>query len=160
MRARSGKRAVAMSRSRWIWRKSMQMQCRETPLDRSGRAGPPELEAALAERGHERFRARQIFHWIYRRGVTDVEAMTDLPRELRAALAANSPSHDARASSARERSVDGTEKFLLRLADGRADRVGVHPRHAGDDLLHLDAGRLRDGVRASASPARWAWCAI
>ena len=28
-----------------------------------------------------------------------------------------------------------------------ADRIGVHPGHAGDDLLHLDAGRLRDGVR-------------
>ena len=33
-------------------------------------------------------------------------------------------------------------------ARGRpADRVGVHSRHAVDDLLHLDPGRLRDGVR-------------
>jgi 23S rRNA (adenine2503-C2)-methyltransferase len=78
----------------------------------------PALEAALAERGQERFRAQQIFHWIYRRGVTDVEAMTDLSRELRATLAADF-TIDTPAIVARERSVDGTEKFLLRLADGR-----------------------------------------
>ena len=49
----------------------------------------PALEAALAERGHEPFRARQIFGWVYRRGVADVSAMTDLSRDLRATLAAD-----------------------------------------------------------------------
>jgi 23S rRNA (adenine2503-C2)-methyltransferase len=77
-----------------------------------------EMETALAERGQQRFRARQLFSWIYRRGVTGLEAMTDLPRELRVALAAEftvtTPS-----IVARERSADGTEKFLLRLADDR-----------------------------------------
>jgi 23S rRNA (adenine2503-C2)-methyltransferase len=78
----------------------------------------PALEALLEARGQERFRARQIFGWVYRRGVTDVAAMTDLPRGLRTVLAADfnltTPS-----IVARERSTDGTEKFLLRLADGR-----------------------------------------
>jgi 23S rRNA (adenine2503-C2)-methyltransferase len=77
-----------------------------------------ELEAALADRGHERFRARQLFGWIYRRGVTDVEAMTDLPRDLRVTLAADF-TLTTPTVAARERSADGTEKFLLRLADGR-----------------------------------------
>src|ERR1019366_6979306 len=66
-----------------------------------------------------RFRARQIFRWIYRRGVTDLDAMTDLPRDLRATLAADftltTPS-----IATRERSTDGTEKFLLHLADKSA----------------------------------------
>ena len=66
----------------------------------------------------ERFRARQIFRWIYRRGVTDLDAMTDLSRELRATLAGEF-TLTTPAIVARERSVDGTEKFLLRLADGR-----------------------------------------
>jgi 23S rRNA (adenine2503-C2)-methyltransferase len=78
----------------------------------------PEMEAAFAAKGLDRFRARQVFAWIFRRGVTDVAAMTDLPQDLRDALAA-----DYRITTpavvARERSVDGTEKFLLRLADGR-----------------------------------------
>jgi 23S rRNA (adenine2503-C2)-methyltransferase len=77
-----------------------------------------EMEAALAERGQQRFRARQLFSWIYRRGVTDLEAMTDLPRDLRATLAAEF-TLTTPAIVARERSADGTEKFLLRLADDR-----------------------------------------
>jgi len=78
----------------------------------------PTLEAQLLERGHESFRARQLFAWIYRRGVTDIDAMTDLPRELRATLASNF-TLTTPAIANRERSSDGTEKFLLRLADGR-----------------------------------------
>jgi 23S rRNA (adenine2503-C2)-methyltransferase len=77
-----------------------------------------EMEAAIAEHGQERFRARQLFGWIYRRAVTDVAAMTDLPRELRANLAAEF-TLTTPAIVARERSADGTEKFLLRLADDR-----------------------------------------
>jgi 23S rRNA (adenine2503-C2)-methyltransferase len=77
-----------------------------------------ELETALADRGQERFRARQLFSWIYRRGVTDVEAMTDLPRDLRVTLAAEF-TLGTPTIAARDRSADGTEKFLLRLADGR-----------------------------------------
>jgi 23S rRNA (adenine2503-C2)-methyltransferase len=76
------------------------------------------LEAALTERGHESFRARQLFAWMYRRGVTEVEAMTDLSRELRATLTASFKLTTPEIIG-RERSSDGTEKFLLRLADGR-----------------------------------------
>jgi 23S rRNA (adenine2503-C2)-methyltransferase len=79
----------------------------------------PALEAALAERGHPRFHARQMFRWLYRRGVTDFAAMTDLPRELRADLSAQFAVATPRLTD-REKSIDGTEKFVLRLADGRA----------------------------------------
>jgi len=78
----------------------------------------PALEVALEALGHQRFHARQIFRWIYRRGVTDVEAMTDLSLELRAALAREF-TLSTPALAHRETSIDGTEKFLLRLADGR-----------------------------------------
>ena len=76
-----------------------------------------ELEAYLASTGVPRFHARQIFQWIYRRGETDFEAMTDLSRELRSLLgrdvAIGTP-----ALVRRERSEDGTTKFLLQMADG------------------------------------------
>jgi 23S rRNA (adenine2503-C2)-methyltransferase len=78
----------------------------------------PALQTALEERGHQRFRARQIFNWIYRHGVTDTAAMTNLSRDLRESLAAEF-SFTTPELVTRERSVDGTEKFLLRLADGR-----------------------------------------
>ena len=75
------------------------------------------LEAALEARGHKRFHARQIFRWIYKHGVTDIAAMTDLSRDLRATLA-DEFTLATPALAQRETSVDGTEKFLLRLADG------------------------------------------
>ncbi|HVB39251.1 MAG TPA: 23S rRNA (adenine(2503)-C(2))-methyltransferase RlmN [Vicinamibacterales bacterium] len=78
----------------------------------------PELEAALEARGHARFRARQIFRWIYRRGVADFGAMTDLPQALRDTLAAEFLVGTPRRVG-HERSSDGTEKFLFELADGR-----------------------------------------
>jgi 23S rRNA (adenine2503-C2)-methyltransferase len=77
----------------------------------------PALEAALVQHGHERFRARQVFGWIYRRGVTDFGAMGNLPRELRAKLASDFIVTTPRVVS-RERSGDGTEKLLLELGDG------------------------------------------
>ena len=77
-----------------------------------------ELEEVLAGRGLPRFRARQIFQWIYRHGVTDLAAMTDLPRDLRAQLAADL-AVTTPALVHRDRSTDGTEKFLLQLGDGR-----------------------------------------
>ena len=77
-----------------------------------------ELEAALEGRGHPRFRARQIFTWIYAKGVTDFENMTDLSRQLRADLAGyfrvGTP-----VLVHKETSSDGTVKFLLSLEDGR-----------------------------------------
>lgn len=78
----------------------------------------PALESALDARGHKRFHARQIFRWIYRHGVTNIDAMTDLSRELRATLASDF-TLTTPALARREVSVDGTEKFLLRLADGK-----------------------------------------
>jgi 23S rRNA (adenine2503-C2)-methyltransferase len=77
-----------------------------------------ELEDLLVQAGAPRFHARQLFQWIYRRGITEFDAMTDLGRELRARLTA-----DFRISTPvverREQSSDGTTKYLLRLADGQ-----------------------------------------
>jgi 23S rRNA (adenine2503-C2)-methyltransferase len=78
----------------------------------------PALESALEARGHKRFHAHQIFRWIYKHGVTDVAAMTDLSRELRSTLASDF-ALTTPVLAHRDISADGTQKFLLRLADGR-----------------------------------------
>ncbi len=79
---------------------------------------PGEMEAVLESQGGERFHARQMYRWIYRRGVTDIEHMTDLSRSLRARLAAEFTIVTPRLVS-ESRSVDGTRKFVLELADRR-----------------------------------------
>jgi 23S rRNA (adenine2503-C2)-methyltransferase len=77
-----------------------------------------EIEDAVERLGLPRFHGRQIFHWIHARGVTDLEAMTDLRRETRARLA-ETFTIDTPIVESKQVSADGTTKFLLRLADDR-----------------------------------------
>ena len=46
---------------------------------------PEEIAAALAEMGQPKYRAKQIFQWLAR-GVTSFDEMTNLSKDLRAAL--------------------------------------------------------------------------
>lgn len=77
-----------------------------------------ELTQFLFGMGKERFRAAQLMRWIYRRGVSDFAAMTDLSKELREELDARAFVSDWTPETA-ERSSDGTRKYLYRLADGQ-----------------------------------------
>jgi 23S rRNA (adenine2503-C2)-methyltransferase len=78
----------------------------------------PALERVMAEAGFETFHARQIYRWVHRRGVVEPDRMTDLPRRLRERLTAEFRIGTPTVVSDM-RSVDGTRKFMLELADGR-----------------------------------------
>ncbi len=95
---------------------------------------PEELTAFLAGMGKERFRAGQLLRWIYRRGVTDFAAMTDLGKELRADLAARATVSDW-TPEAVEESRDGTKKYLFRLADGESVETVRIPMDEGRATL-------------------------
>ena len=75
------------------------------------------LLAEMTRLSLPRFRADQLWHWIYHRGVTDFNEMTTLAKPLRMAL---SETHQISrlAVSRRQESDDGTIKWLFRLADG------------------------------------------
>ena len=77
-----------------------------------------ELEAALESRGYERYHARQLYRWIYKRGVTHFEPMTDLSRTLREQLGVEFTLSTPKVVGD-DRSVDGTRKFVFELADHR-----------------------------------------
>lgn len=77
-----------------------------------------ELEDFVQSLGHKKFHARQIYHWIWKRGVSDFAGMTNLSRELRAALAERATVSLPEVVQ-HQVSEDGTQKFVLRLADGR-----------------------------------------
>ena len=72
----------------------------------------------VAECGAPAFRAKQLWHWLYYRGVSDFDRMRTLPKALRAALAAGWRI-DRPAVSGLETSEDGTRKWLVRFNDGR-----------------------------------------
>src|SRR5881394_901355 len=73
----------------------------------------------LAQRGEPQYRASQIVPRLWHRPVGSWDQATDLPAELRGALAAAFPLRRL-ALSARQRSADGTEKYLWDLGDGEA----------------------------------------
>lgn len=77
-----------------------------------------EIEEFIRSLGKERYRARQLFRWVYKKGASDFELMTDLSKSFREEL-----SGIARIGSIREvrrlTSRDGSAtKFLLELEDG------------------------------------------
>ncbi|MBS28865.1 MAG: 23S rRNA (adenine(2503)-C(2))-methyltransferase RlmN [Alphaproteobacteria bacterium] len=76
-----------------------------------------ELVATFAAMNEPRFRADQLFQWIYGRGVTDFDEMTNISKSLRTKLADRFVV--ARPNISRDlASEDGTHKWLLRLDDG------------------------------------------
>jgi 23S rRNA (adenine2503-C2)-methyltransferase len=74
------------------------------------------LEETLRERGEPAFRARQVWEWTAR-GAPGYDAMTNLPRVLRAELASVVRFSTLTVETERE-SRDGTIKTLFRTADG------------------------------------------
>jgi 23S rRNA (adenine2503-C2)-methyltransferase len=80
-------------------------------------AGPEALAAWLLERGRPRHHARQVFRWVLQKRAEDFAAMTDLPKDLRAELAESFRVFGTEVA-AHQVARDGTQKLLLRLADG------------------------------------------
>lgn len=75
------------------------------------------LEAAAETLGEPAYRGRQLYTWLYRKRARSFEEMTNVSRLLRARLAEG---HDLRwpGVAERQRSADGTVKYLFRLDDG------------------------------------------
>ena len=76
-----------------------------------------ELEEAITALQLPRFRARQLWRWVWRHGVTEFSDMTDLGKPVQSLLAQHFHA-DRPAISRRQDSSDGTIKWLLRLHDG------------------------------------------
>jgi len=87
---------------------------------------PDEMEAFVSSLGERPFRARQLLRWIYKKGETDLDRMTDLSASFRQTLSGHAritlPSV-TRVSEA----ADGTVKFLLSLSDGSAVESVIIP---------------------------------
>ena len=78
---------------------------------------PGQLRERFAAEGLPAWRADQVASWLYGRAVEDPREMTDLPAELREALAARFETRALEVASV-ARSSDGTLKAVLRTRDG------------------------------------------
>jgi 23S rRNA (adenine2503-C2)-methyltransferase len=77
-----------------------------------------ELSAAGLDDKQAKLRSKQLFHWIYHRGVTDFEVMTDLAKAMRVWMAERFIVGRPQIVEAQV-SSDGTRKWLLRSDDGQ-----------------------------------------
>lgn len=82
-------------------------------------ASRPELEQFFIESGEKKFRAQQIMQWVYQRGITDFNLMTDLSKTLRSLLLKDAEIKFPEIAS-EQISEDGTIKWLLRVGDNNA----------------------------------------
>ncbi len=77
-----------------------------------------ELTAALGAHGLEKFRAKQVWSWIYFHGLTDFSKMNNLAKPARDKLADHFVI--ARPTVTQDqKSDDGTRKWLLKMTDGQ-----------------------------------------
>ncbi|MFA7062498.1 MAG: 23S rRNA (adenine(2503)-C(2))-methyltransferase RlmN [Pedobacter sp.] len=86
----------------------------------------PALEQFLKGQGKERFRALQIFKWIYQQDAHTFEEMTNISKVLRAELAATAFISNMEPEAVEEGS-DGTRKYLFDLGDSNGVEAVVIP---------------------------------
>ncbi len=77
-----------------------------------------ELENLVFELGWEKFRAKQIFKWLYNKQVDSYSQMTDLPKSYRDELAQIAQINELKLVTFEKSNCDGTIKFLFELNDG------------------------------------------
>jgi 23S rRNA (adenine2503-C2)-methyltransferase len=108
-------------------------------LDRA----PAEWTAWLREQGQPAYRAQQIRHAIFHRRAASFEAITELPKPLRASLTEHFDLFTTRIAQ-HKTTADGTEKLLVQLADGQ----------------QIECVLLRDGGRRTICISTQVGCAM
>lgn len=76
-----------------------------------------QLQELMSELGQPAFRVKQIEEWVWRKNVSSLDEMSNLPKTLRHALQ-DRVTLDSAEEIARQLSTDGSRKYLLRFSDG------------------------------------------
>jgi 23S rRNA (adenine2503-C2)-methyltransferase len=92
-----------------------------------------ELQETLSNLGEKPFRTKQIWNWIYARGVKSFEEMTNISQEMRQKLAENFSLSRPEISKDLT-SFDGTRKWLVKFLDGREVEVVYIPEETRGTL--------------------------
>lgn len=111
---------------------------------------PDELEAAMAEIGEPKYRAKQIFAWLAR-GARAFDEMTDLPLALRAKLDERFFRYAPKLLRKQVSEEDGTIKYLWELYDGNAVETVVMSYIHGNTVCISTQVGCRQGCAFCAS---------
>jgi 23S rRNA (adenine2503-C2)-methyltransferase len=103
-----------------------------------------ELEAFVGSLGSKPFRARQLMNWLYKRGESDISAMTDLAKDFRAELARRAEVKLPEIVRTQLAS-DGTRKWLLSGGNGQAfEMVFIPEEERGTLCISSQVGCVLD----------------
>ena len=109
-----------------------------------------ELEEVLVSMGQPKFRAKQIFQWIYR-GITEFDEMNNVPKALREILSENFTIGRLQTLEVQKSGTDGTRKYLFQLTDGNTiESVFMKYKYGNSICVSSQAG-CRMGCRFCAS---------
>lgn len=75
-----------------------------------------DFENYLIAKGMKKFRAKQLFSWLYRQRVTDFDAMSDLAKDFRGSLKADFKFNSLKLAD-KQIASDKTVKYLFELSD-------------------------------------------
>ena len=110
----------------------------------------PEIGAVLKELGQPAFRAKQVFTWLHK-GVRSYDEMSNLPQNLRAALAEQYPICAPEVVRKQESQKDGTIKYLWQLSDGNCVETVLMRYHYGNTVCISSEVGCRMGCAFCAS---------
>ncbi|MBR5488776.1 MAG: 23S rRNA (adenine(2503)-C(2))-methyltransferase RlmN [Firmicutes bacterium] len=111
-----------------------------------------ELENFIKELGQPKFRAKQVFQWLYKDGgVTEWDQMTNVPKALREKLAEEADLGILKMLQVQKSKLDGTRKYLFELQDGNAiESVFMKYKYGNSICVSSQAG-CRMGCKFCAS---------
>lgn len=92
-----------------------------------------EMTAQFKDLGLPAFRAKQVYSWLHK-GARSYAEMTDLSKDLRAALEEKFPFTTPQAVRRQESKTDGTVKYLWKLADGNCVETVLMRYHYGNTV--------------------------
>ena len=109
-----------------------------------------ELKELMTQIGEKPFRAKQIYSWLHEHLVTSYDEMANLPKSLKQKLA-DYPITALETLDVQISKVDGTRKYLFRLADGNMiESVLMRYKYGNSVCISSQAG-CRMGCRFCAS---------
>ncbi|MCM1089917.1 MAG: 23S rRNA (adenine(2503)-C(2))-methyltransferase RlmN [Butyrivibrio sp.] len=110
-----------------------------------------ELTEELAGYGEKPFRARQMYEWMHVKLARDFEEMTNLSKAFREQCRQRYHYTALEVEQIQESQLDGTKKFLFRLADGNmVESVLMRYKHGNSVCISSQVG-CRMGCRFCAS---------
>ena len=110
-----------------------------------------ELKAALIDMGEKPFRAAQIYQWMHQKLAGSFDEMTNISAELKGKLAERFTYTCLTPVQVQESKLDGTKKFLFRLADDNVVESVYMRYHHGISVCTSSQVGCRMGCRFCAS---------